>query len=158
VSNEWIIRPATGHDLAFIYDSWKTSYRLGSYFGKSFRRFNKNYQGYDRVIDWILTRPLTKILVACSREEQFVVFGYIVYQEDYLHYAFVKKSFRNLGIFNSLFKEAERPYNFSHRTQHFEPVSKKKELNYDPFILMRGQHGQDTDTSDDNEPVYFGNA
>lgn len=95
------IRPATLGDKNFIFATWLRGLRHGNDWFQSIDSdiFFKNYH---LAIEHIIARPTTNVAVACLRDEPEVILGYSVFDKDRLHWVFVKKSWRNIGIARSL--------------------------------------------------------
>lgn len=134
---EWFLRNACERDIPFIYSTWASSYRYGSPLGKSCR--NKIFFPYfNRVIDWILMRDQCKIRVACSKEDANIIFGYIVFEPNIIHYAFTSELLRRFGIFNSLLREIKDPMYFTLKTFSITEIIKKyPDLIFNPFLLYQ---------------------
>jgi hypothetical protein len=136
-NSNWIIRNATGADLPFIYSTWMKSYRYDSNLAQGCRN-TIFFPEYSRVIDYILSQEDTKALVACSPEENEVIFGYLVHQPHILHYAFTKEAFTQFGIAKALLDHAGGATYYTHRTHISKQISDAHpELIYNPFILFK---------------------
>lgn len=60
-----------------------------------------------RLIEALLRRPKTQVLVACQYNDADLIFGYLVGEPPrILHWVYVKKPFRNSGIMARLIKAA----------------------------------------------------
>ena len=53
--------------------------------------------------------PSTSVAVLCDPEDKDHIIGWICYEEDCLHFIFVKFNFRRLGFGNELMKKADLP-------------------------------------------------
>lgn len=130
------LRQAIPSDINFIYSTWLDSYRYDSTIGKSCPN-STFYPNYQQVIDNLLKD--SDVLVACHDESPEVIFGYLVYDSDIIHYCFVKQAFRELGLAYAMWREAQFPLTFTHKTLSLEPILiKHKELKYNPFLLFQG--------------------
>jgi len=142
---EWIIRESWPGDLSFIYSSWLQSFRKDSFMSKVCSS-HLYYKYYCQVIDAILSKDETKIAVAAhSWQEPEVIFAYLVYDSDSMHYAFTKEPFRRLNMMKSLYEAAASPRVFTHVTHSIKPILEKHpDLEYNPFLLyVRGiQNGE----------------
>jgi GNAT superfamily N-acetyltransferase len=113
-------------DYNFVLSSWLKSYR-NSRFGKGFT--NEVY--YRSQTDAILGLLSTaRVVVACDPTDERHVFGYAVGQESpdgaqfWLHYCYVKKFYRRLGIARQLVRNLSgRPRQV--RVTHWMPVCRK---------------------------------
>lgn len=125
------IREAVVSDEAFIFSTWL----LGLYYGDSwFSKLDKNYfmQEYHKVIENLLSRSTIKI--ACLKEDENVIIGYSVYDENTLHWVFVKKDFRKINIAKSLVPSNIKVVTHATKVGH-EILKKKKDLKLKPFNM-----------------------
>lgn len=118
------IREGTPDDLVVIYATWLRSYKRGSEFA-SLVPWNIYFDGHHEVVEAILSRPTTKILVACEKDLLDVVQGYLVWEKDIadrpvVHYIYTKEMYQRRGVAKSLIEsaniDARRVY-FSHHTR-----------------------------------------
>jgi GNAT superfamily N-acetyltransferase len=139
----WTIRPALPDELNLLYATWSNSFRGDSSVGKSCTT-TIFFAEYFKVIDHILEKPTTKVIVACFPDTPNVVLGYMVYEPGTLHYCFTKEIYRNAGIAKSLFEHAfdhfrtqGGPIYHSHQTFTAMPIIQKYQrfLTHDPFRL-----------------------
>lgn len=96
-----VIRDARPEDLNLIYATFLRSL----YFGESwFTIIPKNIfmEHYHKVIDYIIKKPTTTIKIACQKEDHNEIVGYSLYEGDKLHFVFVKKIWRSIGIAKDL--------------------------------------------------------
>lgn len=136
--NAYKIRPATGKDLSFIFDTWLNSFRYDSPMGKSCKN-SVFFSEYKLVIDRILSEAET--IVAHDPGDENLIFAYLTFRPPHiLHYAFCKDAFRKLGITKSLFVEAFGSADFkvevTHRTATSAEIFRDKpNLTHNPFHL-----------------------
>jgi hypothetical protein len=123
-------------DINFIYKTWLDSYRYDSDLGKQCRN-SIFFPQYQLIIDSILYND-AKVLVCCKPDEEDIIFGYIIYEPDILHYIFVKQAFQNLGIGMQLYRKAQSPKIYTHKTNNFLNFSNRNEMIYNPFLLFKG--------------------
>lgn len=98
------IRPGCMADKSFIFATWLRGLRYGNdWFGMIDSECY--FKAYQQVITTVLSSPNTTVKVACLKEDPDVILGYSVYASELLHFVFVKKSWRNIGIARSLFPE-----------------------------------------------------
>ena len=137
----YIIRKALPEDISFIYSSWLKSFRYGATANKLVRT-DIFFTNYREVLDSILARSLT--LVACLPDSPEVILGYMVYEEDIIHYCFIKHSFRRLGIASRLLEQTglkDSEFKVTHRTNELSKILdslilvKGLKLEYNPFLL-----------------------
>src|ERR1700677_4935251 len=135
------IRPAYLEDIPFIFATWLRSYRHSSTFAKKISN-DIYYLRHHLVIDLILKREGSKVLVVHPQGEPDVILGYVVTEKqpdgaEVVHYTYVKKSFRRMGIAETLWKELDKnkSYTFTHYTTDAEWLNKKYNLIYDPYRI-----------------------
>lgn len=135
------IRQANGEDLNFIYSTWLNSFHDDSCFGRmSLNRMFYNF--YRQVIDFILSKPNTKVLVSTLKEEPLVVLSYMVFEPGILHYTYTKVPFRRLGLSKTLYTEAFglKDVFYTHQTRHVRDiVTSHKQLNYKDIFIFKGE-------------------
>lgn len=134
------IRLVQSSDIAFIYSTWLNATKYDSDIGKNIRK-SVFFEHYRLVIDHILSKETTNVLVACKPDEPSVIFGYLVSEPETIHFCFVKESFRNLGIARSLYESAfsdsgEGAVSTTHETQFAEEII-RKHFDYNPFLLYQ---------------------
>lgn len=129
------IRPAIPSDISFIYQTWLKSYKHDSAFGKSVRT-SIFFPRYRTILDTLLAKA--DVLVACHPDNSDIILGYMVSEPLVLHYAFVKESFRRLGVAKALYEASGMPLVLSHRTEAIQGILDTHSLVYDPFILFKG--------------------
>lgn len=139
MTHEWNLRTGSEDDIPFIYSTWTNSMQGDSRIGRSCKR-SIFYEGQTQVIDWILAQEDTEVLVASNPDDPNIIFGYLVYQPDIVHYAFVKEIFRRFGIASYLHYEAGSPKFYTHETGMIRPI--QRDLIYNPYLLFKGvTHG-----------------
>lgn len=98
----YIIRDMEDEDKAFIYSTWLR----GLYYGDSwFAECERTsfFANYHKVIEILLPRSIVKI--ACLSDNHDVVLGYVVFSGPTIHWIFVKKAFRKMGIARAMVPE-----------------------------------------------------
>jgi hypothetical protein len=140
-STPFKVRPAYLEDVPFIFATWLRSYRHSSTFAKKISN-EIYYSRHHLVIDLILKREGSKVLVAHPEEDPDIILGYVVTEvqadgAEVVHYTYVKKSFRRMGIAEGLWKELDKSkdYAFTHYTTDAEWLTKKYNLTYDPYRI-----------------------
>lgn len=116
-------------DEAFIYSTWLR----GLYYGNDwFRKIDKKsfFDKYRLVIDHLLKSA--NIDIVCLEDSQDVIVGYVAYSGDKLHWIYVKKSWRKLGIGKQLLPEGITCV--THLTKRAAKNPKVKEWKFDPLI------------------------
>lgn len=98
------LRPYQPTDEAFLFNSWLKSYR-NSDFARALRN-DIFYSMHHLVIERILQRPTTQVLIACDPTAPDVVYGYLVAERvggpPIYHFLYVKAAFRRAGIAKAL--------------------------------------------------------
>lgn len=129
------LRAALPSDRNFILATWLR----GLYYGGSFwGDIPKNIfmENYHDVLDAVLARPTTRIVVACLRSDPEVILGYSVCggEGHVIHWLFVKTAWRKIGIARSL---VPNQANFAtHLTKVGQSLlSKRPGMVFNPFIL-----------------------
>ena len=144
---DWDIRPAIGTDLHYIYSAWLYSYRHESKIGRSTRKIIY-FREYCSVIDSILSKEDTQVLIACSIDDKDVILGFLVSEYSHainstpiLHYVFVKEPFRNNKIARSLFEKcfgAGGDIYYTHATNDgIHALASRGGFIYNPFLLFK---------------------
>lgn len=125
----FVVRRANDTDLSLIVSTWLH----GLYHSNTwFNEIEKDvfWENYRKVIEAILA--YSDVNVACLPDEPDVILGYVVYTGPILHWIFVKKAFRKLGIGKTLL-----PDNINTIT-HLTDVGralKRPEWQYNPFKI-----------------------
>lgn len=134
------VRLAYLDDIPFIFATWLKSYRYASTFARKISN-DIYYKRHHMVIDLILKREGSVVLVAHPKGEPNVILGYMVAEnqggEDVIHYTYIKKSFRQMGIAGKLWDKLDKTkkYLFTHYTVDSDWLVKKFNLTYDPYRI-----------------------
>ena len=132
------IRSPQSDDISFIYATWLNSQKYDSTIGLSTTK-TIFFEQYRTVIDHILAKEDTKVLIACDKQDPNTIFGYLVYEPDVLHYVVVKEAFWSLGIATTLFEQAFGMgvgVECTHRTEHVKDYfTGNSNLSFNPFLL-----------------------
>lgn len=136
------VRPLEEEDLPFIFSSWLRSYRASA-FAKRIKK-DVYFLWHQLVVERILARPSVSTIVACLDGHPDVILGFIVFEKvkdepKIIHYAFVKESFRRMGITKTLMigTGIRGPFFFSHWTYALDPIFDKNQerMIYDPYRI-----------------------
>ena len=137
------VRPLESGDRAFVLNSWLKSNR------DSFmvRRIPNTiyYEKHHSLVEHLLATANT--LVICDPDSPNVVYGYVCFDitgadELVLHYAYIKQSFRRMGLMRALLDDliqTEKPKMCvaTHNTGHVsEEWIHKRGVDYDPYRLF----------------------
>lgn len=111
MSESIVVRPARESDYAFILDAWRRSFE-GAPAVQGAK--DDHYRAEMGAVIARLVRAST-VRVACDAEDDDTILGFVVVDEPgaTLHYAYVRREFRQLGIVPRLIGEtAIRAYTF----------------------------------------------
>lgn len=126
------IRNYVPEDRNFIL----ATFLRGLYYGESwFSIIQKDafMQHYHKVIEFILAKPETEIKVACLKDDPNVILGYSVFERNRLHWIFVKKPWRNIGIARDL---APKEFDtVTHLTKVGLSIIKNRKVEFNPFVI-----------------------
>lgn len=134
------IRAVKETDREFIFASWLKNYKGTSEFAKRIKN-DIYFNWHHKIIENIIRRPTTQIMVATLPEEEDVILGYIVYEPaiPVIHYCLVKNEWQKLGIAKALLKFAkiESPVFFTHWTNPMNSLIHKRTIRliYDPYRI-----------------------
>lgn len=135
------VRAATTADLDFVYATWLRSYRHASQFAKKISN-TTYYTWHHRVVERILSREGAKLLIAHPKEDPELILGYICTEKqpdgmEVVHYCYVKKTFRQLGVAKALISGASLgKMNFTHWTTDTDWALKKYPgMSYNPYRI-----------------------
>lgn len=133
------IRDVTKEDINFILATWLRSYRHASQFAKKISNAIY-YKWHHKVIERIIDRG-GEILVAHPLGEPDVILGYLCTElqtdnKRVVHYCYVKKTFRKMGVAKSLLEAniLEGAF-FTHYTTDCDWITKKYKITYDPYLI-----------------------
>lgn len=135
----YTLRPYRASDSNFIQNSWGASYYKGAEFVTflSPREFNAQHR---LVREEILKSPHTVIIVACGKEDEDLILGWILMQKPkgkgvILHYLYVKEAFKGEGVSEELLKLArlQKPVLVTHMTDRARKIIMKKYEHFEDF-------------------------
>lgn len=93
--NKLVTRKAKAEDVPFIFATWlKGLYHGNAYYSEIEKE--AYFSNYHKVLEHVLARADT--FVVCLADAPDVILGYSVTEGPVLHWVFVKKSWRRLGI------------------------------------------------------------
>ena len=142
-----VIRDALAPDADQMTRWWGISLRKDNpnYFFQTWESF---YEQQDHLIELILSRDTVFSLVACSPEDPSLMLGFLVFELDsngkkFIHYIFVERGFRKLGIAKLLLAKAEidleRPIVVTHVTNLLKKAPKRFRFTHSPERLTNDQ-------------------
>lgn len=126
------IRPYQDNDKNFIF----ATFLRGVYYGQpTYTLIPKDIfmSYYHKVLEFILKKPETKINIACLKEDNDVILGYSIMSDKAIHWAFVKKSWRGIGLANDL--TPKEITTITHLSKIGVSVLNKRGLVYNPFLV-----------------------
>jgi GNAT superfamily N-acetyltransferase len=135
-----VIRDYVAEDLAFFYKSCLHHYKHSSLYT---RYINDEvfYDSHHYLITQCLRRPTAVLRFASLAEDPNIVFGFIWadLEPETVHYIYVKKAFRRLGIarllIDDVFDDDQEIY-FTHMTRDAGFIIEKiKGFIYNPYLL-----------------------
>jgi hypothetical protein len=134
-SDLYVIRDLHPGDINFLLATWLR----GLYYGDTwFSIIPKDIfmKSYHHIATGILAHPTTVIKIACLNDDPEVILGYAVLTEDetVLHWVFVKKAWRTIGICKSLVPSTVATVTHLTKTG-IGMLSKRKGIVFNPFII-----------------------
>jgi GNAT superfamily N-acetyltransferase len=134
------IRKATEADVAFIFSSWLKSMRNSGYsYGVPNVTF---YAEHHKVLERLLKS--CEVYVACDEANVADIYGYICAERVdgffVMHFAYVKHTYRRLGIgtmlLNAFQHDASTAALYTHMTKIGRLLEAKYNLVYNPYIAL----------------------
>lgn len=102
------VRVAKPGDMNLVLSDWKRSCRQHTRDGRTMRS-TVFFRYYGDLIDRVLKRPGTVVMVACDHDDPDRLFGWLCVSLDYIakglhvvHYGAVKSLYRRAGVFRAL--------------------------------------------------------
>lgn len=118
-------------DRDFIYATWlRPFFYDNDYIGEIDRE--TYFEKYSKVIEFILKDSETQVTIACLKDDEEIILGYSVSKRNMLHWVYVKKAWRELGIGKSLVPRGTDTV--THLTELGRMV-KPKDWKFDPFFV-----------------------
>lgn len=134
------VRDAYIEDVPFVFATLLRSYRHASNFARKISN-EVFYKYHHMFLDTCLKRPGSRVLVAHPKGEPDVILGYLLTETqvdglEVIHYSYVKKSFRQMGVARALWAKLEKKkYTITHYTADADWIVKKYDLIYNPYRL-----------------------
>ena len=125
-------KEAPGAYSHFIYSKWLRSLRYGNDYFKLVDS-DAYYNAYHRYIENILTNPETTVRLAVLTDDKDVILGFSVANASTLHYVYVHKDQRRLGIGTKLLPPHIDSISHLTRTGLIIWASKYAHLKFNPF-------------------------
>ena len=140
------IRPPKPSDLNFIQATFYKSMRRESTLGRQCS--GRVFKQFQEVVDYILS--ISTIIVSCVEESEDAIIGYLIYQPEVVHYAYVRPSSQRLDVAKEMIKHAfpeAKTITFSLNTNSAKKISDSHpEMIFNPFVLYK--RGIDHDRQD----------
>lgn len=132
------VRGAYPSDLEYLLKTWLRTHFRSSRFAEHIPK-EIYYPKHHAMIERILLKSKTSILIAHPQGEPDILLGYLVCEnqiDPVVHFIFVKKQFRLLGIAKQMLKKAsiDKGY-FTHWTKWTDHTWGKHSLTYDPYRI-----------------------
>ena len=132
------VRPARGDDLPFVFATWLRSVHASSLFAKRIPRpvfFERHHAAIQRLLD-----RGAELSVACLKEDDGVVVGYLAREGKLIHFVYVKGPFRRMGVARALLERAglsPDECSCTHWTYQLDALAPKwPKLVYDPYRMF----------------------
>lgn len=135
-----VLRDAVPEDVSFIFNSWLKSYRgsraVAGIVSSVF------FAEHHRVLERIMKS--CKVIVACNPEDTSQIYGYIVHEMvsgvDVFHYAYVKHTFRRMGLAKAMLQHIKPDTStasmYSHATPVGDKIAPKYHMVYSPYLAL----------------------
>lgn len=115
------LRPMVDDDRGLVIDSWRRSF-YKSRDGATYPQLEQFYADYTPVVVDLVGR--SRVYIACLKAESSAIVGWAALEDGVLHYVFVKRRWRQLGVAKWLLTRLgllEAPTTYTHRTRMCEP-------------------------------------
>lgn len=128
---EILIREPLESDVPFLVSTWRNALLYSSPTFSHIRR--KSFvERYTPIITKLLAN--SEVRVACLESDPDIILGYLVGQEDMLHFVYIKKAWRNQGMCNLLLGHNKYKI-ITHITKTGLALAYKKGWVFDPFQI-----------------------
>jgi len=135
LNDEIEVRLAKPEDLNFIFSCWLRNYRHSSQFARKISN-TVYYKYHHKVIERIIGRG-AQVRIAHQVGEPDIILGFACMESfentPVLHFIYVKKAFRGLGIAKKLVWELEN-LQFTHLTENLD-LEKHPLFVYNPYLI-----------------------
>jgi len=133
------IRDFKPEDTNLVMDMWLRSYYANmTGYREDGKVFFSNHQ---KQIEKLNSEEKLVCQVACSSEDEDIIFGFAVFGTDYtLHYVAVKETFKRLGVASLLLKsfyKDRREVTVSHWTKDVNHIKKIYKVNYNRYRFFQ---------------------
>lgn len=127
-----LLRNIQESDIAFVYSTWLKGLRYGN---DTFKQMKADtfFKHYEAVLDSYFKRPYFKVVIACLKDDPDIILGWAATEKDIVHFAFVKKAWRQQGILNSMLQNYVI-HNCTHLTKIGNAIRLLKAIEFNPFL------------------------
>ena len=131
-----LIRRGDADDAGFVFSYWLRDFYERSAFCKGIAK-STFMSLHHLLLERVVARSV--IWIACSADDPSLIYGFICVEGPVLHYLYVKRRFRGLGIATALLGIADMasgPKAFTHLTDEMVSLRKKWPLaEYNPYLV-----------------------
>lgn len=122
-----LIREGTEHDTSLVYSSWLRSY----YPSNAVRGVTRDlyYKEQHRIIERLLESA--DLTIVADKSDPDNIIGWMLSDHGWLHYIFVKKDYRHMGMAKKLLS-TEEWIGCTHETPEFKKIN-KQQITYNPY-------------------------
>ncbi len=131
VSFNFLMRPYQESDKSLVF----STFLKGLYYGNRwFKQIDKKLymQNYSRVLEGLLARPTTVVIMISLQDDPDVIIGYSIQEPEILHWVYVKTTWRNMGLSKKL---VQSPIKTVTHLTDLGLKLKPKEVKFNPFLL-----------------------
>jgi hypothetical protein len=141
------LRHTHAEDIPFMFNSWLQSYRHSLHVKNI---SNTVFYGeHHKILERIMKR--SEAIIACNPIDQTQIYGYLVFERItgvlVVHYAYVKQTYRRLGILKQMLDKAgragEEPFVYSHETHIANKIAIRFRALYNPYVFYQGYETQE---------------
>lgn len=137
VDQQVLLRRADADDAGMVFSYWLRDHFEHSAFASGITK-STYMKLHHLLVERIIARSI--VWVACDAEDPTIIYGFICAEgASTLHYLFVKRRFRGLGIAHRLLNEAglaDGPMEFTHLTDAMVSLRKRWPLaEYNPYLI-----------------------
>ena len=133
MSQEFTTREAQPADRPYIASTWRNSFVLHGVLIDDMRR-PLAYDGARVMIENLISRPTTSVLIACLPDAPTVLVGWAAVEaETTIHYIYVRAEFRHHGVATALLAAFPGISHYSTRTKPTLRAARQSGWVYDPF-------------------------
>jgi hypothetical protein len=132
-----ILREHQDSDTNFVLSTWLRSFYEALKFYSSgtivvpYPKDDIFFQGHQAKIKAIIMSPKTRVVVCVAPDDETQIMGWIAFDDECVHYCYVKHMYRKLGIGKRLIAEAKGASKYSHHTKYSKHINQG--LQFDPY-------------------------